>query len=67
MSKGFGADNDDLRVLVRKSEMKKLMKEYRRLQKYQKSSMFQAAKLYGKETTIDKLIDKYGIDSEALE
>ena len=66
MSKGF-ANEDDLKILVRKSEMKKLMREYKKLKKYQKSSMFQAAKLYDKETPIDKLINKYGIDSEALE
>ena len=66
MSKGF-ANEDDLKILVRKSEMKKLMREYKKLKKYQKSSMFEAAKLYNKETVVDRLIEQYGIDSEALE
>jgi hypothetical protein len=67
MSKGFSSDKDDLRILVRKSEIRNIMKKYKQLQKYQKSPMFEAAKLYNKETIIDKLINKYGIDSESLE
>ena len=47
--------------------MCKIIKEYKRLKKLQRSGLYQAAKLSGKKTKVDKLIEKYGIDSEAIE
>jgi hypothetical protein len=37
------------------------------LKKYKKSSIYQIEKLSGNQTKIDKLVDEYGIDSEAIE
>ena len=34
-------------------------KEYKKLKKYQKSSMCEIEKLSGKKTKVDKLVDKY--------
>lgn len=67
--KGFAnpADDKKFRLYVKNSEVDKLIKEYKNLKKYQKSSIFQIEKLSGQETKIDKLINKYGIDSEAIE
>ena len=72
MSEGFKGfvrkeQDDELNLHVNKSEVEKLIREYKKIKKYQKSSIYQAAKLSGKKTSVDKLVDKYGIDSEALE
>ena len=66
--KGFAKTEDKkFRLYIKNSEVDKLIKEYKNLKKYQKSSIFEIEKLSGKETKIDKLINKYGIDSEAIE
>ena len=41
-------------------EMKKVVKKYKKMKRYMKSSMYEIAKLSGKKTFIDKLVDKYG-------
>jgi len=41
-------------------EMKKVMKKYKKIKRYMKSSMYEINKLSGKKTFIDKLVDKYG-------
>lgn len=61
------AEDKELRLKIRNSEVNKIIKEYKKLKKYQKSSIFEIEKLSGKETRIDKLVNEYGIDSEALE
>jgi hypothetical protein len=67
--KGFSkpADDKKFRLYIRNNEVNKLIKEYKKLKKYQKSSIFEIEKLSGQETRIDKLIREYGIDSEAIE
>lgn len=41
-------------------EMKKVMKKYKKMKRYMKSSMYEINKLSGKKTFIDKLVDEYG-------
>jgi len=41
-------------------EMKKVMKKYKKMKRYMKSSMYEITKLSGKKTFIDKLVDEYG-------
>lgn len=67
--KGFAkpANDKELRLYIRKGEVSRLIKEYKKLKKYQKSSIFEIEKLSGIETKIDKLITEYGIDTEAIE
>jgi hypothetical protein len=67
--KGFASPADDkkFRLYIKNNEVDKLIKEYKKLKKYQKSSIFEIEKISGQETKIDKLINKYGIDSEAIE
>ena len=67
--KGFAkpADDKELRLYIKNGEVNKLIKEYKKLKKYQRSSIFEIEKLSGQETKIDKLINQYGIDSEAIE
>ncbi len=72
MTGGFGGfvnekKDKEVKLYVRNREVDKLIKEYKKLKKYQKSSIFEIEKLSGKETKIDKLINQYGIDSEAIE
>ncbi len=63
---GFGAskkkDEGKAVVNVDQDEYNKLIKEYKRLKKYQKSNMYEVSKLSGKETELDRLLAKYGED-----
>ena len=54
MSKGF-----DVEVEMPKEDIDRLLKDYKKLKKYQKSSMCEIEKLSGKKTKVDKLVDKY--------
>lgn len=72
MSGGFKGDvnpkkDRELKLYIRNREVNKLIKEYKKLKKYQKSSIFEIEKLSGQETKIDKLLNEYGIDPEAIE
>ena len=72
MSEGFKGfvnkeEDDEFNLNINVDEVGKIIKEYKRLKKLQKSGLYQAAKLSGKKTKVDKLIEKYGIDSEAIE
>ena len=63
MSAGFGAEKSHdgkARVVIDDDQMAKLLKEYKRLKKYQKSSMYEVAKMTGKETELDRLLKEYG-------
>ena len=52
---------------VNYNEIDKLIEEYKRIKKVQKSNMNEIQKLSGKKTEVERLIDNYGIDEEALE
>jgi len=47
-------------------EMKKVVKKYKKMKKYMKSTMYEISKLSGKKTFIDKLVEKYGQDSNSV-
>ena len=57
MSEGF-----DVEVEMPKEDINRLLKQYKKLKKYQKSSLYQIEKLFGKKTKVDELIDEYGVD-----
>ena len=72
MSEGFKGfvnkeEDDEFNLNINVDEVGKIIKNNKRLKKLQKSGLYQAAKLSGKKTKVDKLIEKYGIDSEAIE
>ena len=71
MSEGFKGFTDkedqELKLNIRTSEIDKIIKQYKKLKKYQKSSIHEIAKLSNKQTQIEKLVNKYGIDPEALQ
>ena len=57
MGKGF-----DVEVELPQDDIDKLIKENKKVKKVQKSNMHEIAKLSGKKTSVDKLIEKYGDD-----
>ena len=68
--KGFTNDpqkDGNVRFEIDTSEVTKLVKKYKKLKKFQKSNIAELSKLSGVETAIDRLINEYGIDSEAIE
>lgn len=72
MSQGFKGfskpeNNKELKLYIKNKEIKNIINQYKKLKKYQKSSIFEIEKLSGQETRIDKLINEYGIDPEAIE
>ena len=72
MSEGFKGfakpvDDKEFRLYIKNREVNRLIKEYKKIKKYQKSSIFEIEKLSGQETKIDKLVNEYGIDPEAIE
>jgi len=67
--KGFSKPENDkeFKLYIKNKEIKNIINQYKKLKKYQKSSIFEIEKLSGQETRIDKLINEYGIDPEAIE
>lgn len=56
MSRGF--DVESVEFELPKEDMKKLIKKYKQLKKYQKSNLHTLQKLDGKKTVIDELIEE---------
>lgn len=56
MSEGF--NNSKIRINVNKDELNKLIKKYKNIKKYQRSSLYKIKELDGTETTINSLIQE---------
>lgn len=54
MSEGFSEEK--IEVSINKNEIKKLLKKYKKIKKYQRSSIFQLKTMDGTETYVSKLI-----------
>jgi predicted proteasome-type protease len=54
MSEGFSEEK--IEVAIYKDEVKKLLKKYKKIKKYQRSSIFQVKSMDGTETYISELI-----------
>jgi len=67
--KGFSKPENDkeFKLYIKNKEIKNIINQYKKLKKYQKSSIFEIEKLSGQQTKIDKLLNEYGIDPEAIE
>jgi len=61
MSSGFGNDNK-LKVEINSDEVSKLLKVYKKLKRYQKSSIFTVKSMDGNEEIISSLLEEYGDD-----
>ncbi len=56
MSEGF--NNSKIRINVNKEELNKLIKKYKNIKKYQRSSLYKIKELDGTETVINSLIQE---------
>lgn len=59
MTSGFGNENK-LKVEINSDEISNLLKVYKRLKKYQRSSIFTVKNLDGDEKIISSLLDEFG-------
>ena len=70
MAVGFGGEIEKsvskATVVINDDEVQKLMKEYKKIKKYMKSSLYQVKTMEGTETRVKKLLDEYSgdLDSE---
>jgi len=56
MSEGF---NNKLKVVVDPDGVDKLLKEYKKIKKYMKSSLYQVKKIDGTEKVVSELLSEY--------
>jgi hypothetical protein len=56
MSEGF---NNKLKVVVDPDSVDKLLKEYKKIKKYMKSSLYQVKKIDGTEKVVSELLNEY--------
>lgn len=56
-------DLSNLNVNIDPDEMKKLLKEYKKLKKYMRSSLYEIREMDGKEKVIKELLSDYGDDA----
>ncbi len=61
MSDGFG-ENKKATVIINDDEIAKLLKEYKKIKRYQKSSLYQVKTMDGTEEIVSKLIENSGLD-----
>ena len=70
MALGFGGEIENsvskATVVINDDEVQKLMKDYKKIKKYMKSSLYQVKTIEGTETRVKKLLDEYSgdLDSE---
>ena len=59
--KGFAQPGEDkeFTLNINGKEVQKIIREYKKIKKYQKSSMFELEKLSGQQTQVDKLAVSY--------
>jgi len=62
MTKGFGGfvDNGDnkAKIIINQSEVDNLLKKYKKIKKYQKSSLFAVKTMDGTEDYISKMVEE---------
>ena len=56
MSEGFSREK--IEVAINKNEVKKLLKKYKKIKKYQRSPIFEVKTMDGTETYVSKLIQE---------
>lgn len=56
MNKGF---TNKVKVEIDPNEVDKLLKEYKKIKKYMKSSLYQVKKIDGTEKVVSELLDEY--------
>jgi DNA integrity scanning protein DisA with diadenylate cyclase activity len=56
MSEGF---NNKLKVEINSDEVDKLLKQYKKIKKYMKSSLYEVKKIDGTEKVVSELLKEY--------
>jgi hypothetical protein len=56
MSEGF---NNKVKVVVNENGVDKLLKDYKKIKKYMKSSLYQVKKIDGTEKVVSELLNEY--------
>jgi len=56
MSEGF---NNKLKVEINSDEVNKLLKQYKKIKKYMKSSLYEVKKIDGTEKVVSELLKEY--------
>jgi hypothetical protein len=64
MSEGFSEEK--IEVAIYKDEVKKLLKKYKKIKKYQRSSIFEVKTMDGTETYVSQLIKEAEENGETL-
>ena len=64
MSEGFSEEK--IEVAIYKDEVKKLLKKYKKVKKYQRSSIFKVKTMDGTETYVSQLIKEAEENGETL-
>ena len=64
MSEGFSEEN--IEVAINKNEIQKLLKKYKKIKKYQKSSLFAIKTMDGTEEIISSLLENTKENGETL-
>ena len=62
MSAGFGAEktkDGKAVVVINDDEVKKLLKQYKKIKKYMKSSLYKIQTMDGIENSVSKLLEEY--------
>jgi hypothetical protein len=69
MSSGFGADkikNGKAVVVINDDEVNKILKEYKKIKKYMRSSLYKVKTLDGTEDLVNNLLNDYGDDADKI-
>jgi len=61
MSNGFGG-KENVKVSVQEEELNKLLKKYKGIRKYMKSSLYQVKVIDGTENVVSELMEEYNND-----
>jgi hypothetical protein len=70
MSSGFGADkikNGKAVVIINDDEVNKILKQYKKIKKYMRSSLYKVKILDGTEDVVNNLLNDYGEDTDKIE
>lgn len=69
MSSGFGGEkikDGKAVVVINDNEVGKILKEYKKIKKYMRSSLYKIKTLDGTEDTVKNLLEEYGNDVDEL-
>lgn len=60
MTEGFGKEKSSIKAILNDRELNKIIKEYKKIKKYKKSSIYTVKTMDGDEKIISSLLEKFG-------